>query len=153
MAYRWHNGKEISCQDRRRKRHGFDPWVGKTPWKKKWQFATMFLPAESHGHRSLVDYSPCGLRESDMPEHTCTHTHTQWKITKYPLFKKQNFLGKIIGKNRTKAKKWSKWNFRKWERGDQTPQQAKWNHYLLGICFLIKFSEHLSKRCVHDSRS
>ena len=34
-----------------------------------------------------------------------THTHTQWKITKYPLFKKQNFLGKIIGKNRTKAKK------------------------------------------------
>ena len=53
-----------------------DPWVGKIPWKKKWQSTTMFLPEESYGQRSLVDYSPWGLRESDTTEHMCTHTHT-----------------------------------------------------------------------------
>ena len=32
---RWHRGKESACQCRRRKRHGFDPWVGKIPWRRK----------------------------------------------------------------------------------------------------------------------
>ena len=32
-----------------------------------------FLPGESHGQRSLVGYSPWGCKESDMPEHACTH--------------------------------------------------------------------------------
>ena len=33
------------------------------------------IPAgKSHGQRSLMDYSPC-LKESDMTEHTHTHTH------------------------------------------------------------------------------
>ena len=27
-------GKEPACQCRRCKRHGFDPWVGKTPWRR-----------------------------------------------------------------------------------------------------------------------
>ena len=30
-------GKESSCQCRRYKRRGFDPWVGKIPWSRKWQ--------------------------------------------------------------------------------------------------------------------
>ena len=28
--------KESTCQCRRCKRHGFDPWVGKIPWWRKW---------------------------------------------------------------------------------------------------------------------
>ena len=36
----------------------------------------IFLPRESHGQRSLTGYSPRGLKESDMTEHACTHTHT-----------------------------------------------------------------------------
>ena len=28
----------------------------------------VFSPGESHGHRSLVGYSPCGPKESDTPE-------------------------------------------------------------------------------------
>ena len=28
---RWCSGKELVCQCRRCKRHGFDPWVGKIP--------------------------------------------------------------------------------------------------------------------------
>ena len=30
-------GKESACQCRRWKRHGFDPWVRKIPWRRKWQ--------------------------------------------------------------------------------------------------------------------
>ena len=37
----------------------FDPWVGKMPWSRKWQPATVFLPEKFHGQRSLADYSQC----------------------------------------------------------------------------------------------
>ena len=30
---------------------------------------SVFLPGESHGQRSLMGYSPWGLKESDMTEH------------------------------------------------------------------------------------
>ena len=36
---------------------GFHPWVGKTPWRRKWQ-PTPVLPGKSHGQRSLAGYSP-----------------------------------------------------------------------------------------------
>ena len=36
---------------------GFDPWVGKIPWRRLWQPTPVFLPGESHGQRSLMDYS------------------------------------------------------------------------------------------------
>ena len=31
------SGKTPLCQFRRYKRCGFDPWVGKIPWRRKWQ--------------------------------------------------------------------------------------------------------------------
>ena len=40
----------------------FDPWVGKIPWRRKWQPTPVLLPGESHGGRSLVGYSPWGCR-------------------------------------------------------------------------------------------
>ena len=43
----------------------FDPWVGKIPWKRKRQLSPVLLPGKSHAQRSLVDYSPWGLKESD----------------------------------------------------------------------------------------
>ena len=49
-------------------RPGFDPWVGKIPWRRKWQPPPVFLPGESHGWRSLVGYSPRGRKESDTTE-------------------------------------------------------------------------------------
>ena len=55
-------GKEPTCKARSHKKHGFDPWVGKTPWRRKWQPSVVFLPGESHGQRSLVGYSPWGQR-------------------------------------------------------------------------------------------
>ena len=53
-------GKESACQCRRHKRHGFDPWVRKIPWRKEWLPFTVFLPGESHGQRNLVGYGPWG---------------------------------------------------------------------------------------------
>ena len=39
-------------------RYGFDPWVGKIPWRRAWQPTPEFLPGESHGQMNLTDYSP-----------------------------------------------------------------------------------------------
>ena len=47
---------------RRCKRCGFDPWVGKILWRRKWQPTAVFLPGESHGQRSLTGYSPWGYK-------------------------------------------------------------------------------------------
>ena len=51
---RWHSGKESAYQCRRL---GFDSWVGKIPWSRKWQPTPVFLPGKSHGHRNLAGYS------------------------------------------------------------------------------------------------
>ena len=47
---------------------GFDPWVGKFPWRRAWQPTLVFWPGESHGQRSLLGYSPWGHKESDTTE-------------------------------------------------------------------------------------
>ena len=49
-------------------RPGFEPWVGKIPWRRKWQSTPVLLPGKSHGQRSLVGYSLWGRKESDMTE-------------------------------------------------------------------------------------
>ena len=49
-------------------RSGFDPWVGKILWRRKWQPTPVLLPGKSHGWRSVVAYSPWGHKESDMTE-------------------------------------------------------------------------------------
>ena len=54
------NSKEPACQCRRLKSCGFDPWVGKIPWRRAQQPTPVFLPGESHGQRSLVGYCPEG---------------------------------------------------------------------------------------------
>ena len=54
------SGKESPCQCRRPKRCRFNPWVRKIPWRGKQQPTPVFLPGESHGQRSLVDYGPWG---------------------------------------------------------------------------------------------
>ena len=62
------SGKESACQYRRPNSHGFNPWVGKVPWSKKWQPSLVFLPGKCHGQNILTGYSPWGCKESDMPE-------------------------------------------------------------------------------------
>ena len=38
----------------------FGSWIGKIPWRRKWQPTPGFLPGESHGERSLAGCSPWG---------------------------------------------------------------------------------------------
>ena len=52
------------------KRYGFNPWVGKNPWRTAWKPTPVFLPGESHGQWSLASYSSQGLKESDTTEAT-----------------------------------------------------------------------------------
>ena len=47
---------------------GLGPWVGKIPWRRKWQPLPAFVPRELHGQRSLAGYSPWGHKESDTTE-------------------------------------------------------------------------------------
>ena len=53
----------LSCR-----RPRFDPWVGKIPWRRKWQPTAVFLSGEFHGRRSLAGYIPWVRKESDMIE-------------------------------------------------------------------------------------
>ena len=69
---RWHSGKESACQSRRHRRHGFQPWVGKIAWRRKWQSTPAFLPGKFRGQRSVAGYSPWDYKESYVTAHTCT---------------------------------------------------------------------------------
>ena len=51
------------------KRCRFDPWVGKIPWRRKWQPTPVFLPGKSHGQRSLAATA-----------HGVTKSHTRLNI-------------------------------------------------------------------------
>ena len=51
------DGKESACQCTRFKRQGFDLWVGKILWRKKWQPTPVFWSGKAHGQRSLVGQS------------------------------------------------------------------------------------------------
>ena len=70
---RWLSGQEPACQCRNCRRHGFDPRVGKIPWRRKWQPTPVFLPGASREQRNLVGYSPSRHKESNMTERSSTH--------------------------------------------------------------------------------
>ena len=55
----WLSGKESTCQCRR---CGFDPWVGKIPWRRKWQ------PVLCLGN--AMDRGACGLQSVGLQSHT-----------------------------------------------------------------------------------
>ena len=57
------------------RRHRFDPWVGKIPWRREWLSTPIFLPGKSHGQRSLVGYSLWGHR---VKHNWVTNTSTFW---------------------------------------------------------------------------
>ena len=75
VVYSGASGKESACQFRRLKRLRFDPWVGKILWRRKRQPTPVFLPAVSHGQRSLVGHSPRGHKESDTASRLRIHIH------------------------------------------------------------------------------
>ena len=75
------SGKEPACQCRRHKRHEFNPWVGKIPWRRAWQPTSVFLPGESHGQRGLVGYGLWSLKESGVAK---SQARLKWLSTAQP---------------------------------------------------------------------
>ena len=69
------SGKVPACQCRGCTRYGFDPWIGKIPWRMAWQPTPVVLPGESHGQRSLAGYSPRSCKQ-DM-------TEAMWQARQY----------------------------------------------------------------------
>ena len=70
------NGKESTCQGRRCKKGGFNPWVGKISWGRNWHSTPVFLPGKFHGQGSLVGYSPWGHKGADTAEWLSAHTQS-----------------------------------------------------------------------------
>ena len=79
--HRWLSGKEAICQCRRCRRLGFNPWVGKISWRRKWPPIPVFLPEKSHGQRSLVGYSPWDSAEVNKTKHACTRKTKTYTLT------------------------------------------------------------------------
>ena len=52
------------------RRLGFDSWVGKIFWSRKWQPTPVFLPGESHGQKSLAGYTLWGRDTTEQPSTT-----------------------------------------------------------------------------------
>ena len=78
------SGKEHTCQCRLRI-HGFNPWVGKTPFKRKLQLAPVFSPGKFYKRRHLALQS-MGPQSLSL----CIHTQSREK-------QPRNTWGKIKG--------------------------------------------------------
>ena len=68
------DGKESACQCRRHKKHRFDPWVGKIPWRRKWQPTPVFLPGESPWTEEPSGLQSMGLQRV-RHDRACITTH------------------------------------------------------------------------------
>ncbi|KAB0344848.1 hypothetical protein FD754_021774 [Muntiacus muntjak] len=78
-----------------RGRPGFDPWVRKMPWRRKWQPTPVFLPRESHGQRSLVGYRGLGL----IPDQGARSHMLQVRVCMLQLRAANTFFFRVIETN------------------------------------------------------
>ena len=58
MSWTWlsnwaHGDSVVKNTSANVRRHGFNPWVGKITWRRKWPTTTIFLPEKSLGQRNL----------------------------------------------------------------------------------------------------
>ena len=69
------SGKESSCRYRR---CGFDPWVRKIRWRRKWQHTPVFLLGKFHAQRSLAVHGVAKSQtQLSMCVCLCTHIHAR----------------------------------------------------------------------------
>ena len=64
----WLSGKESACQYRRHRRHEFNPWVRRIPWRRKWQPTRLFLP-ENPMDRGAWQATAHGVLKSQIKQH------------------------------------------------------------------------------------
>ena len=73
----WLRSKECAC-NAGNGWCGFDTWIRKTPWRRKWQPISLFLPEKSNGLRSLLGYSQTWLKNKNESWITDLESHTGW---------------------------------------------------------------------------
>ena len=93
----WLRQQKICLQCRR---PGFDLWVRKIPWRRKWQPIPVLLPGKFHGQRSLLGNSPWNCKESDTTEQLHFHFHKEEKICvdicEYAYMQAHNYSSKTL---------------------------------------------------------
>ena len=145
-------------------RHGFDAWVGKILWRRKWQPTPIFLPENFHGQRSLTGYSPWGRQEWDMTEHAHTHSPITELCSAWTVSRTDLTLQKCPGG--TQGALLHSWLYPSWSlRAIQTgahvtppfviaPTEFKTNnhkrwasiwHFISAQCFILIFIGHFGK--------
>ena len=73
-----------------------DTWVGKMPWRKKWQPTPVFLPRKFYGQRSLVGYNPWGHKRAGHDLATKQQQNTKnFKATIIDKHNKLNLFSEI----------------------------------------------------------
>ena len=84
---RWLCGKESACQCRSHRRCGFDPWVGKIPWRRKWQPTALFLPG-SPMDRGAWRATAHGVTKSQtrLSNRVCTHGPIKNQMHRWEAF-------------------------------------------------------------------
>ena len=70
------NYKEPGCQCKRWTTRGFDPWVGKSPWRRKQHPAPAFSLGRSQAQSSLEGYSPYGCKSRTRLKRLSRSAHT-----------------------------------------------------------------------------
>ena len=72
---RWLSDEESTCQGKRLRRHGFDPWVGKILWSRKRQ-SIQYSCQEIPWTEELAGDRMCGRKESDTTDGLSTQAHS-----------------------------------------------------------------------------
>ena len=101
---RWLSGKESSCQRRTHKRLGFESWVGKIPWSRKWQASPVSWSGKFYwqGRRRATVH---GAAESQR----CLSMH-KWPMTGAKSgTTRQGWDKKDLKNEKTCFESWSQW--------------------------------------------
>ena len=85
---RWSSGKESACWCERLGRRGFNSWVGRIPWRRKWQPTPGFLPVDRMDRIPWTEESgQLWPMVSQRAGHAWAHTQTHrlWSQTELSL--------------------------------------------------------------------
>ena len=82
--------KRISLQCKRCRKHWFDPWIRKIPWRRKWQPTPVFLPRKSPWTEEPGGLQSMGLQRAEQDWSSWTYMYKDFIISSQTL--KMRFL-------------------------------------------------------------
>ena len=133
----------------------FDPWLGKIPWRREWQYTPVLLPRNLPWTRSLASYSPGGGKESDMTERLTLSLSTYILIVWF-CFHSESLIQKE--KEESNEKSWCRdCNHRqewatKSEECNFFWEKRNWNRYFVSVVFQLLSPVWLSATPPHAAQ-